>query len=88
MALLKNFRSFSTQAAESTQRPNHGYAAINCAQQPELCQAQEACSLPMFKIYSRGNILSTMREVFTFTADVIKGYVESVPVLREANANK
>ncbi|BFZ13967.1 hypothetical protein BsWGS_17006 [Bradybaena similaris] len=77
-------RTQLNKAARATRRPNHGYAAINCAQQRDLCQAQQACTLPMFKIYSRGNILSTIREVNTFNADVITGFVECVPILKKS----
>ncbi|BFZ13966.1 hypothetical protein BsWGS_17005 [Bradybaena similaris] len=71
------------KAARATRRLNHGFAMVNCAQQRDLCQEQGVCTLPMYKMYSRGNKLGSIREVITFNTDVIKRFVECAPILRE-----
>ncbi|CAG5135040.1 unnamed protein product [Candidula unifasciata] len=76
-------RAQVNKAARTSQRENHGYAAVNCALNPGLCQSEGVCKTPMYKVYSRGNVLSTIQEVCTIHAKELKMLVENAPLLAQ-----
>ncbi|CAG5135039.1 unnamed protein product [Candidula unifasciata] len=68
-------------ASEASKRENHGYAAVNCNTDSELCASERVCKTPMYKVYSRGNVLSSIQEISSLQASEIKMLVEKAPVL-------
>ncbi|CAG5120343.1 unnamed protein product [Candidula unifasciata] len=72
------------KAAKITQRPMSGFGSVDCPTNKDLCDSVGVDSLPSFKLFSRGHLVSTVREFASFTPDTIKKYVENCPILVQA----
>ncbi|RUS81747.1 hypothetical protein EGW08_010501 [Elysia chlorotica] len=46
--------------------PEHGYAAVNCLEEPELCQREGMVNLPAFKLYTRGKEVNKFGDSFDY----------------------
>lgn len=66
------------QAAQTTKRANHAYAAIDCQYFPEICDNEAVGNSPLFKLYSRGRMIGFYDE--DTTAADLKKFVETAPV--------
>lgn len=69
------------QAAQTTKRANHAYAAIDCQYFPEICDNEAVGNSPLFKLYSRGRMIGFYDE--DTTAADLKKFVETAPVHQE-----
>ncbi|RUS81748.1 hypothetical protein EGW08_010502 [Elysia chlorotica] len=68
------------KAAKTTSKENRrAYAAVNCAAEPDLCNAQNAFPdmLPLMKLYARGKFLSNHAKTLDYRE--IKELVEETP---------
>ncbi|XP_059144211.1 uncharacterized protein LOC131931432 [Physella acuta] len=71
------------KAAKITERENHGYAAVDCTKEADVCENESVLSLPTFKLYSRGKVMGTYTNPLAFTYHTMARYVENAPVLTE-----
>ncbi|BFZ25295.1 hypothetical protein BsWGS_28334 [Bradybaena similaris] len=70
------------KAARTTERPNHAYVAVNCRVNRKICELQEICTIPYFKLYSRGRPVGGYDD--ETSAEDLKRFVEMSPVLEDA----
>ncbi|BFZ13923.1 hypothetical protein BsWGS_16962 [Bradybaena similaris] len=66
-------------AAKDTHRSNHAFAAVDCSRNRALCIDNLAWTLPTFKVFSRLNPVSTVREDPTYTHEQMRQDVEQAP---------
>lgn len=67
------------KAAASVKKQNVGFAAVNCATEDKLCQAEEIRDLPTLKLYSRGRYLRMQNPMTDYT-QLLK-IIDSMPAL-------
>ncbi|BFZ25293.1 hypothetical protein BsWGS_28331 [Bradybaena similaris] len=66
------------EAAQTTQRPNHAYVAVNCKINSDICNRYRICSVPYFKLFSKGRPMGSYKQ--ETTAADLKRFVETTPV--------
>ncbi|BFZ25551.1 hypothetical protein BsWGS_28590 [Bradybaena similaris] len=76
------------KAAKTTIRENHGYAAVDCTQQEDLCESEGIKTYPSFKLYSRGKVFTTYDKPKEFIYHTMKKFVENAPIIEEPQRPK
>lgn len=51
---------------KTDKNPEHGYAGVNCAEEVELCRREGMCSLPAFKLYTKGLEVNKFGDTFDY----------------------
>ncbi|BFZ13988.1 hypothetical protein BsWGS_17027 [Bradybaena similaris] len=80
-------RATMRQAAHTTQKENHAFAAVDCTQECELCMTEKVRTYPTMKLYVKGLTVDTYEYVPLLTRE-IRSYVENAPIVREVALDK
>ena len=52
--------------AKTDKNPEHGYAAVNCVEEPDLCQREGMLTLPAFKLFTKGLEVNKFGDTFDY----------------------
>ncbi|GFO26616.1 protein disulfide-isomerase a5 [Plakobranchus ocellatus] len=72
------------KAAKTTRRENHGYGAVDCVREDELCAKEGITSLPSFKLYVGARPVDVYSKPKEMTYHDIRRFVESMVVTPDA----
>lgn len=75
------------QAADLPRKKNHALARVDCAVEKELCCREQANKLPIFRLYSNGFDVSTIRHGQNITAHQMQKMIAMAPVLTQPRVN-
>lgn len=64
--------------------PAHKYAAVDCTVEKALCLQEQILKTPVYKLYSNGFSLSTIKEADKMNADQLRMLVAMTPVLHQS----
>ncbi|BFZ13944.1 hypothetical protein BsWGS_16983 [Bradybaena similaris] len=71
-------------AAIETQNPQHRFARVDCTVEKTLCLQEQILKTPVYKLYSNGFSLSTIKEADKMNADQLRMLVAMTPVLHQS----
>ncbi|BFZ13982.1 hypothetical protein BsWGS_17021 [Bradybaena similaris] len=71
------------KASERTKRTNHAYAAVDCSKESSICTREAVTSVPLFKLYSKGYTVDTIRNYQSFDSETMQKFVEYAPVVQQ-----
>lgn len=66
-----------------TKRTNHAYAAVDCSKESSICSREAVTSFPLFRLYSQGYAVDTIRNYQSFDSDTMQKFVEYTPVVQQ-----
>ncbi|RUS78852.1 hypothetical protein EGW08_013394 [Elysia chlorotica] len=71
------------KAAKTTHRENHGYAAVDCVREADLCAQEGIVSLPTFKLFIGTQLVDTYTKPQQMTYITIKNFMETMKIVPE-----
>ncbi|BFZ13927.1 hypothetical protein BsWGS_16966 [Bradybaena similaris] len=75
------------KAADTPRMGNHAFAGVDCDAEKDLCCREQAYKLPIFRLYSNGFDVSTIRHVQNFNASQMHMMIKMSPVLTQPREN-